>query len=320
MPVSCISEKILYTQDTPYTLSGGVHEAASVYCMGPRPLFCTPCRGVKFSTGEVGVLVPHPEHEVQRLSNTGSRGPYPGLSKEEYFSHPLVQYYHANTNTYAVSLGDGTVVYKKQRWMEKHVIPMCTQLLVRAWSTSLQKIWKHILHSSSKNRLQAQGQQQHAGQAQHAAADQTDNLERQFRRDGVHLLCTVVPPRESIQRSAEDGIWVSMEVKHTIGNLKGMSYADMITLQVPAKDLVAVSPDALAAAEAVSDRMQYIRSSRSSCGKRRRRSGSASGEEESSSSPQHHDDDEQQQEDEEDILTVYRFIYASEVDRSQRVI
>lgn len=60
-------------------------------------------------------------------------------------------------------------------------------------------------------------------------------LKETLESDSVYIMGKVVPPRDC--NSYDQSVWVSMEVRHTVGNLKNMSNADMITLQVPPEDL-----------------------------------------------------------------------------------
>ena len=60
-------------------------------------------------------------------------------------------------------------------------------------------------------------------------------LKETLESDGVYIMGKVVPPRDC--NSYDQSVWVSMEVRHTVGNLKNMPNADMITLQVPPEDL-----------------------------------------------------------------------------------
>lgn len=73
-------------------------------------------------------------------------------------------------------------------------------------------------------------------------------------------------------------IWVSIEVRHTIGYLKDTSYADMITMKIPVEDLILMPAD--------KSRIAYYGATR----KRKNR------DEESDSEPK---------------ITVCRFVYAT---------
>lgn len=86
----------------------------------------------------------------------------------------------------------------------------------------MEKLTRHIGYSAAK--------------AGGRSAGTTDAQAREIlKRDSVYVMGKIVPPRDC--DSYDQSIWVSIEVRHLVGNLKNMPNADMITLQVPPEDL-----------------------------------------------------------------------------------
>ena len=208
-------------------LLSNVREVASVHKMGPRPLFCTPCRGVKVSPTRIGVLVPF--EEVEEDDDTGVRqvpgtAYHPGISAEVYRTHPLRRLYDAKTDSYQYWCPDAQArVTAKHSWVEQSVLPICSQVLVKGWSQCMEKLAKHI------------GPRKGASTVRTVSSSEEGSLQREMKRDMVFVMGKIVPPRGCNEYDV--GVWVSIEVRHTVGNLKNMPYADMITLKVPPEDL-----------------------------------------------------------------------------------
>jgi hypothetical protein len=175
-----------------------VHDAAVLHCMGPRPLFSTPFRGVLLSKTEIGVLMPmvrHPSGE-----------------------HPASRYYNALSDTYRVwSPANLEEVDKDTSWVEEHVLPMSTSVLIKAWAPSAERLSAHLGRGVGR-----------VSSAQRSARLQQYN---------VHILARIVPPRD-VHTHGEACVWVGIEVRHTAGFLRGVPRADMVSVKVPAEDLV----------------------------------------------------------------------------------
>lgn len=207
-------------------LLGNVSEVASAHKMGPRPLFCTPCRGVKVSDSRIGVLVPFEEEEggEEEVENVSQAAYHPGMSPETYSTHPLRRLYDAKTDSYQYWCPDSqTRVTVRHSWVEKSVLPICSQILVKGWSPCMEKLAKHIAHRRA------------AGSSRPAVSSEEGSLQKEMKRNMVFVMGKIVPPRGCNEYDV--GVWVSIEVRHTVGNLKNMPYADMITLKVPPGDL-----------------------------------------------------------------------------------
>lgn len=113
----------IYGQD-PITLQN-VHEAASSYQVGPRPLFCTPCRGVKLSDSEVGVLIP--------------------VVKDPAREHPASRYFVAETDSYKCwSPVQQAELRATHAWVEQNILPMCSTVLIETWKPAVQQLVPHL--------------------------------------------------------------------------------------------------------------------------------------------------------------------------------
>lgn len=97
-------------------------------------------------------------------------------------------------------------------------MPMCADVLIKSWSKSMEKLIRHI------------------GYKGYQRSTPDEMLVKNLERDKVYIMGKIVPPREC--DSFEQVVWVSMEVRHTVGNLKNMPNADMITMKVPPEDLM----------------------------------------------------------------------------------
>jgi len=185
---------------------GNVSEAASIHKMGPRPLFCTPCRGVKISENTIGVLVHIRLEEVEDETDAY----HPGMTREEYTNHPLRRLYDAKSDSFMCwNPDEKKCVVVKHEWVEKNVIPMCSVVLIKSWADCMKKLVPHMT---------------------------CDGLAKgSTKKDKSYVMAKIAPPRSGSEY--EEKIWVSIEVRHTVGNLKNMPYADMITIQVPPADL-----------------------------------------------------------------------------------
>jgi hypothetical protein len=164
----------------PYGLSN-ISDAASVLKMGPRPLFCTPCRGVRISETTIGVLVPWAKDDVELIA-----------------THPLSRLYDAEKDAFLCWNPD--TMDKEEvshEWVEKNVIPMCTTVLVKAWSMSLEKLVKHV------------GYRRAGGGSSSRGMTETQ-LREVLKADRVYIMAKVVPPRDC--DSYDQSVWVSIEV------------------------------------------------------------------------------------------------------------
>lgn len=165
---------------SPYCLSN-VSDAAAVLKMGPRPLFCTPCRGVRVSETSIGVLVPWAKDDVELIA-----------------THPLSRLYDAEKDAFLCWNPD--TMDKEEvshEWVEKNVIPMCTTVLVKAWSMSLEKLVKHVGY-----RRAGGGNSRGLTEAQ---------IREILKADRVYIMAKVVPPRDC--DSYDQSVWVSIEVR-----------------------------------------------------------------------------------------------------------
>lgn len=203
-----------------------------MYKMGPRPLFCTPCRAVRLSDAAVGVLMPMqgvvvdpetvPAEEAASAEGGNAAAAYhPGVTPSDYASHPLRRLYSAKTDSFLCwDPEQDKCVPVMHEWVERNVIPMCSQVLVKAWSPCMQTLVQHI---SYKGLQRARG------------ADVSEILLQTMRDNNVYIMATIVPPRDTNDYAIK--VWVSFEVRHTFGNLKNMPFADMITIAIPPSDL-----------------------------------------------------------------------------------
>lgn len=201
----------------PYDLASVRDASMPPYRMGPRPLFATPCRGVFMSPTSIGVLspMPPPGADGELDEDYEEDEPYhPGISLADYHTHPLRKLYNATTDSYLCwDPENNSCIPVKHEWVERNIIPMCTPLLVRAWAPCMSGLLRHISYR---------------GRGSSATKEVME-------RDGVYVQCKVVPPREA--DSFTNHVWVSIEVRYTVGNLKNLPNADMITIKVPPEDL-----------------------------------------------------------------------------------
>ena len=190
----------VYDVETPYNLNN-VNEAATIHMMGPRPLFCTPCRAVQLSNTLIGVLIPFPSSLVGDTEG-----------------HPLCRLYDAKHDSFLCWDAESNEAKEvSHQWVEENVIPMCSDVLVKAWSPCMEKLVKHIGYK---------------GYSKGGEKDPRECL----KKDRVYVMGKIVPPRDC--DVYDQKVWVSMEVRHTIGNLKNMANADMITMKVAPEDLM----------------------------------------------------------------------------------
>jgi hypothetical protein len=172
-----------------------IKDLAEVHSMGPRLLFSSPNRAIKLpGTDSIATLVPF-------------------NNEEEESQHPLERFYHAPTDSFRC-FDPISKEYRivKHAWVQENVLPMCSKVLIQAWTAPcMQKLRDHIGSS--------QQQQQR-----------------------LYVMGRIVPPRECFFNNNDHGIWVAVEVRHTVGNLKGMHNADMITLKIDPEHLRTFDP------------------------------------------------------------------------------
>lgn len=228
-----------------------VGEVATKHRMGPRPLFITPCRAVRLppnclsdssaaekdqSKGRaiqeeeewsrVGVLAPRSDPALisQQTQSQCPQDYHPGVTDQVYMAHPLRRLYDASLDRYNVWIGGiptsskadvettalqkkaTTMIHMTQDQVEQYILPMCTDILVQAWAPCLGTLWQHI--------------------------PGTHTTQSQLKDRGVMLMGKLTPPRSSMGYETNT-VWVTIEVRHGVGNLRNMSHADMITVQVP---------------------------------------------------------------------------------------
>ena len=207
----------------PYNVSN-VSEVATLHSMGPRPIFSTPCRAVRISatSNKVGVLVPFaPVADADADAEASDAYYHPGLSLEAFHAHPLRRIYRAETdscmmwdpsNSQAADPHSSTTQVTHQ-WVCNNVLPMCSTVIVEAWAPCMHSLHNHLsvraLCESSAPGTRAQ----------------------KLKSSNVHVMAKIAPPRDCDSYEREK-VWVSIEVRHTVGNLKNMSNADMITMLV----------------------------------------------------------------------------------------
>jgi hypothetical protein len=68
-----------------------------------------------------------------------------------------------------------------------------------------------------------------------------DHIGSSQQQQRLYVMGRIVPPRECFFNN-DHGIWVAVEVRHTVGNLKGMHNADMITLKIDPEHLRLFDP------------------------------------------------------------------------------
>lgn len=201
----------------PYMLLN-VCEVASVHKMGPRPLFCTPCRGVRISETVVGVLAPMQLLE-DNMEDVAAEHYHPGMTYEAYTKHPLRRLYDAKTDSFLCwNPAENKCVVVQHEWVERSVLPMCSVVLIKAWAPCMERLVKHMTYKG----LEKKGSE--------------DKIRASLEQDNAYIMAKIVPPRSCTDYDSLC-IWVSIEVRHIVGNLKNMPYADMITIQVPPADL-----------------------------------------------------------------------------------
>jgi hypothetical protein len=233
----------------PYEL-GNVADVATVHRMGPRPLFATPCRAVVLDDGvHVGTLMPLRGNDGELSSDLlGSEDApdayHPGISAQAYESHPLRRLYDAATDSLLVwdPRTDGTVapetatdegdelyagmcVPKVHKWVEDNVLPMCERVLVRAWGHAASGLVRNLRCGVTVPRGAPGG----------SPSDHVERMRDALRERRVYIAARIAPPRDSSEYAL--GVWVAIEVRHTVGNLKNQANADMITIRVPPCDL-----------------------------------------------------------------------------------
>lgn len=141
---------------------GSVHEAASVHGVGPRPLFCTPCRGVRLSESEVGVLVPVVQNPAKE--------------------HPASRYFAAAIDSYRVwSPVQQREVRATHAWVETNILPMCSTILVKGWAPCMEKLVPHMGGPASAAGLE-EGRIHIMGKV---VPPRSDFSHSQLKRDGV---------------------------------------------------------------------------------------------------------------------------------------
>ncbi len=97
-------------------------------------------------------------------------------------------------------------------------MPMCSDVLIKSWSKSMESLIRHIGYKGYRR----------------STPDET--LLKNLEKDKVYIMGKIVPPREC--DTFEQVVWVSVEVRHTVGNLKNIPNADMITMKVSPEDLM----------------------------------------------------------------------------------
>lgn len=222
----------IYGEDEEIVLASVREASMQPYCMGPRPMFCTPFRGIKISSSEVGVLMPLVQNP--RTEHPASR--YYDAEDDSYavWSPKNNQYRYCHTHTREEEnnlikvTGDVDIFCRRvdHDWVESRLLPMCSPILIKAGAPSVSCLVDYLDY--------------HCG----------SSLERDGEEEEVFILGRIVPPRQVATATAAgdagggDGqeedccyeskcVWVSIELRHTIGYLKGMPFADMGNIKIP---------------------------------------------------------------------------------------
>ena len=211
-----------------------VCDVSRIHRMGPRPVFSTPYRAVQTSRTHVGVLVPFECTDIAHIAGDDNAAAAQ--------RHPHARLYDAETNSYrclcvsaSSSLSDSSdadhddaddaanhsIRTMTHEEVDARVLPMCSSVLVKGWGHGMQKLAGHIRYGGSSSSRR--------GVSAAAAAEA-------MKRDRVYVLGKIVPPREC-SSFTDVGVWVSLELRHVVGNLKNMPYADMITVKLHPSDL-----------------------------------------------------------------------------------
>lgn len=180
-----------------------VSEAATRFRMGPRPLFSRPCIAVCITHERIGVLMPKPMN-----------------SDEDAMPHALHRLCMMDVSSTAASLEYACYNPVTKRvedvshdWVEGAVLAIGTNVLIKAWCDAFKPFLMHIPRRPSGRRTQAA-----------------------VKEDGVHVCGVLCPPRDA--HSYMQKVWVSVEVRHQNGSLRGLAHADMISLAISPDDLL----------------------------------------------------------------------------------
>lgn len=183
-----------------HTLSN-VQEVATVFKMGPRPLFSRSGVAVAVQGGtRVGMLVARKQGD------------------EEEEMHALHRLCTPQRFTYLLRYGENEEEEEvDQSWVEKHVLAIGTRVHIQMWGETMKEFYKHIPWKNAAQRV---------------------SLE-ELEAKQVYVMGVLSPPRTVAESCTNKGVWVSIEVRHTMhGSLKNVPFTDMITLCLPPQTLV----------------------------------------------------------------------------------
>lgn len=224
-----------------------VSEVASKHHMGPRPLFSRP---------GIAVLVRCPFNKEQQPSETSeSETSVIGmlLARDDLMTCEDPSQIHAlhrlckcsaaldddeaednNPKTFVYSMQYTAHVHERneeeqqtamveqvdQNWVEQHVLAIGTRVWIKMWRESTKDLFKHIPWKNA---------------AQRTGISRWEDLKSNPK--AVYVCGVLSPPRLAADYSNK-GVWVSIEVRHTMmGSLKNVPFTDMITLCLPPGDL-----------------------------------------------------------------------------------
>lgn len=259
----------------------------------------------------IGVLVP-----FERKDEVPSQEYHPGLTYEAYEMHPLRKLYDARTDSFLCwDPEQKENVLIKHSFVERNVLPMCSQVLVKVWSLCMRKLINHIAYKPSGR----------SRKEEDTGEDEEEKLRKMMEHDQVYVMGKIVPPR-ACSNDYEKCVWISIEVRHTVGNLKNIPFADMITIQVPPEDLRPMIQEAQYTSEANSagtkSVTKYIKKKKKRKATKHKNSTKTKHHDNGGGNSQADDDDDDENDDNDDdnddetSIIISRFIYANKVNDS----
>jgi hypothetical protein len=246
----------------PYKLSN-VGDVALKYRMGPRPLFSRPGIAVACESNSVGMIVARPDmltledapHALHRLCSilnmdsphiqgggmhsdeddgtfaTAAGADANSSSRSSNSTLPF-QFTYTCYNKDGAGAGEGCQV--SQAWVEDHIMPVGTQVWVKAWSESMEKFYSHMQFDAHMNRPIHNNSSSASG----ASSGSRRRIEQHMlEAEQVFVLGTLCPAKKS-DDYVTVGLWVAVEVRHMHGSLKNVPFSDSLSLCICPEDLM----------------------------------------------------------------------------------
>lgn len=212
-------------EEEPYELHRFNHisEVSTKFQMGPRPLFSRSGIAVCMENETIGMLVqPSSSSAAGEEGDDGQEADYANYRQYPQHQHPhqhrlCVVVNHVDF-MYSLLYHQTSTKQVTQDWVEKHILAIGTKVWIKTWNNEqMKQLYKHIPFTHTQSTT-----------SRHIV-DYSKLEEEQVFVAGV-----LSPPRK--RHVTTEGIWVSIEIRHTHGSLRNVPYADMITLCFPCPD------------------------------------------------------------------------------------